>query len=147
MPDQRNPGKFLLNAGHHLPRRLRAVFREDQVVSFVANSDSRANRDVSKEDQDSIEVVVAEMASNGASKESVDQIYFDVTQRVYNGGGGNNAVQSAVQPAATRPETPRRSPRKKSRTGVDRMQDYQQDSDQESEDESEDGLLKKNTFW
>ena len=120
-PDQRNPGEFLVKVGHHLPRRLRVVFREEQVVSFMANSDSRINRDVLKEGQDSIEAVVAEMVSNGVSKESADQFCFDVTQRVYNGGRGNDAVQPAVQPAATRSETPRRSPRKRSRAGVNCM--------------------------
>ena len=83
-PDQRHSGEFLVNVGHHLPRRLREVFREEQVVSFVVNSDSRANRDVLKEGQGSIEAVVAEMTSNGVSKETVNQICFDVTQRVYN---------------------------------------------------------------
>ena len=68
---QRNLSEFLVNVGHHLPTRLREVFREEQVVSFVANSDSRADRDVLKESQDSIEAIVAEMASNGVSKESV----------------------------------------------------------------------------
>ena len=164
-PGQRNPGEFVVNVGHHLPRKLREVFREEQVVSFVANSDiGRADRDVLKESEDSMEAIVAEMASNGVSKESVDQICFDVTQRVYNEsweGGSNNAVQPAIQPgattpetprrsprrqppiqpAATRPETPRRSPRKKTRTEVNLVQDYQQNSDGESEE----GLLKERT--
>ena len=35
------------------------------MVSFVANSDSRAVRDMLKEGQDEIEAIVAEMASNG----------------------------------------------------------------------------------
>ena len=83
-PDQRNPGEFLVNVGHYLPSRLREVFREEQVVSFVANSDSQANRDMLKEGQDAIEAIVAEMTSNGVSKESVNQICFDVTQCVYN---------------------------------------------------------------
>ena len=66
-PDQRNPSEFLVNVGHHLPSRLKEVFQEEQeqVVSFVANSDSRAVRDMLKEGQDEIEAIVAEMASNG----------------------------------------------------------------------------------
>ena len=88
-----------MNVGHHLPTRLREVFREEQVVSFVANSDSRADRDVLKESQDSIEAIVADMVSNRVIKESVNQICFDVTQSVYNeswGGGSNNAVQPEI---------------------------------------------------
>ena len=90
-----------MNVGHHPPTRLRGVFREEQVVSFVTNSDSRANRDVLKERQDSIEAIVVNMASNGVSKESVNQICFYAIQCVYNEswgvGGSNNAVQSAIK--------------------------------------------------
>ena len=88
--------------GEHLPIELRDFFREEQVVSFVAGSDNRAKkRHILNECEDLIEAIAAEMASNGVSKESVNQICFYAIQCVYNEswgvGGSNNAVQSAIK--------------------------------------------------
>ena len=39
-PGQRKSGEFVVNVRHHLPTRLREVFREEQVASFVTGSDN-----------------------------------------------------------------------------------------------------------
>ena len=76
-PSQRRHGEFLVNVRDYLPAKLRDVFREEQVVSIC--SETSEGRDLLKDCEAAVEAMATDMASNGVSKERVDQIYSKVS--------------------------------------------------------------------
>ena len=104
-----------------------------------------------------IEAMAVGIASKRVSKDSVDQIYWAVTQCVYSGKRGSvddNAAQASMtaaqnlepvtETAETLRRSPRRSPSKRCRMETNLMEGFQQDNNQKSEEET--GLLKENKF-